>query len=555
MKTIKNILLILSCSVLLYSCDALDLYPLDSLSDENFWKNEADLKLYANNFYTDLPWVTGPGQDNQSDCYVPGTPNSWLFNQEVVPTSGGSWSWGSIRECNYFLQRYHKAAGDPGKINIYVAEVRWFRAMKYFELVRNFGDVPWYSKDLQTDDTDLLYKARDSRVLVVDSILADLDYAITWLPEPSRAENGRIHKDVAYTLKSRVCLYEASFRKYHGLGNYEELYRKAAEAAWQVMDSGRYRIWTTGNPDWDYYNFFIQESLENNSEIILGRACEKDLIMQNSTRQMEESNTGLNKAMIESYLCKDGRPISLSGDYEGDATLEDELRNRDPRLKQTIDNPELPFKIYTDGSREYRELPMIEPQYCTTGYYVMKFHSPDPVQWNLAQSTLDVISYRYAEILLNYAEAKAELGECTQEVLDETINRIRDRVGMEHLTVDPGFVDPNWPDYGYTLTPLLYEIRRERCVELIGEGFRWDDLVRWAAGKLIERPKTVLGMRMTDELKDRYPSFSRERTADELLIVYTNVGNRVWDNKLYLKPIPLDELTMNPNLVQNPGWK
>ena len=127
---------------------------------------------------------------------------------------------------------------------------------------------------------------------------------------------------------------------------------------------------------------------------------------------------------------------------------------------------------------------------------------------------------------------------------------------MPHLKVNVGFTDPNWPDYGYELSPLLYEIRRERAVELIGEGFRWDDIVRWKAGKLLEAPKSMLGMKVSDKLKEQYDSFSRELTEDNLLIVYPDRSTRKWDDKLYLHPLPIDETTMNPNLLpNNPGWE
>ncbi|MFV0329528.1 MAG: RagB/SusD family nutrient uptake outer membrane protein [Dysgonomonas sp.] len=557
MKIISK-LLILSVISLFVSCsDNLDLKPEDSLSDPTFWKTEQDLELYANRFYTSLPGALGPGADDQSDCYVNSKPNTYLFNTEVVPTSGGGWSsgdWGNIRACNYFMMRYHRVTGNTDNINRIVGTVRFFRAWEYFEKVKRFGDVPWYSTDLQTNSPEL-YKARDSWVLVMDSILADLDFAIKHLPTSKEVKAGRMHKYAAMAYKTRVCLFEASFRKYHGLGNYEELYKEAAKTAKALIDTEVYSIWNNEQPESDYYNLFIQEDLSNNSECIMPRVYVTELLMQNNTRQMEESYTGLSKAMVESYLCNDGLPIGVSPLYQGDNMPEKELADRDPRLKQTIDNPELAFKNLNDGTVQYRELPQIDPQYCTTGYYVMKYHSPDPAQWNIGLSTLDVFIFRYAEVLLSYAEAKAELGECTQDVLDESINELRDRVGMPHLTVNVGFTDPNWLDYGYTLTPLLHEIRRERAIELVGEGFRWNDIVRWKAGKLIENMKTVYGLRVTDELKNKYESFTRELTDDKLLIVYPNVTPRKWDDKLYLRPLPIEELAINTNLTQNPGWK
>ena len=154
--------------------------------------------------------------------------------------------------------------------------------------------------------------------------------------------------------------------------------------------------------------------------------------------------------------------------------------------------------------------------------------------------TLDDLIYRYGEVLLNYAEAKAELGECDQAVLDKTINKLRDRVGMKHLTTDVGFTDPNWPKWEVPISPLLNEIRRERRVELACEGLRWNDLCRWKAGKLLENIKTYLG--------------PRDPATGEYRVVYPGM-TRTWYDRLYLYPIPTDEFTYNPNLLpQNPGW-
>jgi len=558
----KNKILLIAavaCTSMFSSCsDLLDLYPEDSLSDPKFWTSVQDLELYANGFYGILPGAQGPGADDESDCYVNEKPKTWIFNLETIPTSGGGWGngdWGNIRSCNYFMARYKQGKGDESQINRSVAVVRFFRAWEYVYKVKRFGDVPWYETELQMDSEEL-YKGRDSRKVVFTHILEDLDFAIEHLPKPNETKTGNMHKYAALAFKSRACLYEASFRKYHGLGDYEELYREAADAAAQVIEEGGYSIYKTDKSLQDYYNLFVQEDLASNSECIMPRVYITKLLMHNNTRQMEESYTGLSRAMFEQYLCADGLPTAVSPGYEEADMPMDELMQRDPRLRQTIDNPELPFKVLSDGTKQFNALPIIDTKYCTTGYYVMKYHSTDPEQWNIGQSTLDVFIFRYAEVLLNYAEAKAELGECTQEVLDQTVNELRDRVEMPHLKVNVGFTDPNWPDYGYELSPLLYEIRRERAVELVGEGFRWDDIVRWKAGKLLEAPKSMLGMKVSDKLKEQYDSFSRELTQDNLLIVYPDRTTRKWDDKLYLHPLPIDETTMNPNLLpNNPGWE
>lgn len=561
MKT-RNVFWVVAlfCISLFTSCaDMLDLYPEDSVSDENFWKNEQDLELFANGFYGILPGAQGPGADDQSDCFVNEKPNTWLFNQETIPTSGGGWSsgdWGNIRSANYFMARYNRVSGNEESINRQVAVVRFFRAWEYFYKIRRFGDVPWYETELNIDSEEL-YKGRDDRKDVFVHILEDIDFAIEHLQDAESVPAGRMHKAAVLAFKSRACLYEASFRKYHGLGDYEDLFREAADAAWEIIDSGKYQIWSNEKPESDYYELFIQEDLTGNSECIMPRVYEDELLMHNNTRQLEESYTGMSRAMFEQYLCADGLPTGVSPTYGREADmLADELAKRDPRLAQSIDNPGLPYKLSEDGTPTFNDLPSLDTKYCTTGYHVMKYHSPDPDQWNIGLSTLDVFIFRYAEVLLNYVEAKAELGECDQKVLDITINELRDRVAMPHLIKEVGFTDPNWPDYGYELTPLLYEIRRERAVELLGEGFRWDDIVRWKAGKLLENPKTMLGMKVSNQMKEAYGDFPRSLNEDGYMIVYPDKQGRTWDDKLYLRPLPIDQTTMNPNLLpNNPGWE
>ena len=264
-----------------------------------------------------------------------------------------------------------------------------------------------------------------------------------------------------------------------------------------------------------------------------------DKRMNNRPRTVREAGTGMTKDFVESFLCNDGKPIALSNLYKGDAKFMDEFENRDPRLKQCVYTPDRPIAILADGSEEYENSPVFN-NLTFTGYRLYKMYSPLAEDNEYIKCTLDDLIYRYGEVLLNYAEAKAELGECDQTVLDKTINKLRDRVGMKHLTVNVGFTDPNWPKWEVAISPLLNEIRRERRVELACEGLRWNDLCRWKAGKLLENQKTYLGPRdpATGEYRVLYPGMTR-----------------TWYDRLYLYPIPTDEFTYNPNLLpQNPGW-
>lgn len=583
-----SIILIIGIVLAITSCDVTNTVPEDAITDLNYWTKTDDLKQYANSFYTTL---SGPSQwyDTSSDNAVTNSPDNKLFNNLVVPGSGGGWStgdWGNIRNLNYFLNRYQTVVGDESVINHYVGEIRFFRANEYFNKVKTFGDVPWYDVDLTTADDDLLMKGRDPRKFVVDKILEDLDFAVSNLKEHDEIEKGRLHKYAALQLKARVALYEGTWMKYRNISGWESYLEQAVLAASEIMNSGNYDI-VKGNAQYMfddkplyYRQQFIQEDLTDNPESVLPRIYEKDILMHGISRSVNETGWGISKDFIESFLCIDGKPIALSDLYEGDGTFLKELENRDPRFRNMVDNPYLPY--FLDG-----EIPISYPattiavNQCPTGYMASKFRSPIPAQNEANQTTYDWHIFRYAEVLLIFAEAKAELGTITQQDIDNSINKLRARLDepgkfeMGRLFLNPP-LDPlsvvnGSPRYGYAIDPLLYEIRRERRIELAFEGFRWDDIVRWKAGKLIENPKTMLGLTVNDEVVNRYtevfggtnPFATRSfyeftdwaGNQKKLLKVYENM-NRTWDDRLYLNPLPIDQLQLNPNLgPQNPGWE
>lgn len=564
------------------ACDVTDKSPIDSLTDASYWRTVQDLKLYANGLYgnLDAPSVT---KDNTSDNCVTTSYSSWLFNESSVPATAGSagWTWGNIRTCNFFLQRYETVSGTESEINQYVAEVRFFRALDYFGKIKAFGDVPWYEKDLQTTDKDELYKARDSKDFVLGKIIEDLEFAITWLPDLGKQESGRLTKDAARTQLARVCLYYGTYKKYHnesGLPTSGELLSKAITLTNEIMNSNNYAIVKgtdagcgqlpfEGYPLY-YSNQFVQEDLSSNKETILARYYEDGVLMHQTGRQAGSLGTGLSKDFVESFLCTDGLPISVSKMYKGDESLEDEFVNRDPRMYQIIDNRNKPFTII-NGEQQVNPFPACGANDAVTGYPCVKFRSPLQAQWEANKTTYDWFVYRYAEVLLINAEAHAELGTCTQEVLDRTVNQLRDRVGMPHMTTSP-VADPAAIDYGYEVTPLIYEIRRERRIELVTEGHRLDDLKRWNAMKVFENPKTMLGIRITDAVRKLYEGNvvfggadgrpTVEYQGKTYLFQYPSKSlddpGRKWspnDNR-WFSPLPTDELTLNPNLKQNPGW-
>ncbi|MGI6574094.1 MAG: RagB/SusD family nutrient uptake outer membrane protein [Fermentimonas sp.] len=541
----KKLLLIICISTfVLTACndDFLQRYPLDSVSDADFWKSPADIAMYANQFYQQLDppnFVFRDGPDNDTDNQAPANRRARSWNEYVLPSSGGGWGkgdWLPIRRCNYALVRIAEMEKTPVTLQN-EGEIRFFKAYFYHKKVKDFGDVPWFDKDLQTNSEEL-YSPRESRKVVFQNILSDLNFAIAHLPETSAL--GRLTKYAALTFKAEACLYEGTFRKYHSLGDFETVLREGANAAEAVINSGMFELYSTGNPKKDYFDLFVQYELRGNPEAIMIQRFIKGLHTHDDVRQLGEQKTGYTQDFVNSYLCEDGLPISLSPLYKGDEQFLDVFENRDPRMKQSIYANDRPYKIHEDGQTEYRTLPLFDRNYCTTSYWVTKGYSPyeaDRIQW---QCDVDRFIFRYGKLLVTYAELKAELGECTQEVLDKSINLLRDRVAMPHLAVDVGFVDPDWPDWEVPVSPLINEIRRERRIETCGEGNRWDDIVRWKAGKKLNDPLTYKGARDPDnnnEYRVVYPGFTR-----------------TWDDKNYLLPIPTQELALNPNLVQNPGW-
>lgn len=557
---------------MLTSCnDAfLDRSP-QSLNDDTFWSSANDLKTYANAFYSILPaGITNLGDAN-SDTQTPNsvtysTGVQLIWDQYVVPAEDGLWSksnWSNIRNINYFMTHYQSATGEETEINRYVGEMCVFRALEYFSKIKTFGNVPWLEKELNTDSEEL-YGQRDPRNEVAQHIIEDLNFAIQWLPEAGSEEANRLNKDIARHLKARICLHEGTYYKYHselGYSESEDFLKQAAEETDTLISSGRYAIYSTGNTERDYYNMFIMEDKSNLSEAILYIDYANSLREHNMGHGSRESYVGFSKDFVDCILYADGLPKALTSYPTGDETLEEELSNRDPRAKQMIQTNSFFEGIEAYSNAKAATDDAYVTSFLPTGYNTIKGYDPNTAHNGYYVETTDGIAYRYAETLLINAEAKAELETITQSDLDRTINVLRDRVGMPHLNVNVGFTDPNWPDYGYDLSPLLQEIRRERRVELAGEGFRFDDLCRWKAGELLNNVMTYVGKKVSLGSTWDQQGF---RSKDGYIIVLSNYTNtdlsyqtgksRTWDDKMYLYPIPSGELQRNPQLEQNPGW-
>lgn len=576
-----HILLITGLALTFSGCDFLDKVPEDVIVTDKFFSSAdaAALEQYCNGLYPNLIQGHGDPQtytygmmerELQSDNMYPWDKNDISFGHQTAPTEAKDteWKWENIRTCNNFLQNYKRSPVSETVKNRYAGEILFFKCMDYFNKVRTYGDVPWYEEVLSPGDPDL-YKGRDPRTLVMDNVLRDINQAIRWLPVKTAVS--KVSKDAALALKARMCLYEGTWRRYHGMEGDVKFLEAAYEAAGELMKPEYgYALFRGSAPSKAYYELFIQADYNNNSEVILSKEYEPAKGKGNNlTRQIYagEAPIGMSKDCADDYLCATtGKPISMCGceGHTRHTTFIAELNNRDPRLLQTIPTPEAgPYTYYLGGKRPaIGKVVAGNHGTSSTGYCIIKYYNPGEYSAAHHQGTLDAPVFRFAEILLVRAEAGAELGKDPQ--LDLTVNALRDRVGFSHHLssspeVDPKLVD-EYPDVKGNNATLIREIRRERRVELFGEGYRYDDLMRWACGPNLAKHKAGMIPDPTLYTQEEMNKLNTElgTYGDGSLDIY---GKRVQspavftNPKHYLFAIPLNEISLNPNLEpNNPGW-
>jgi hypothetical protein len=570
-------LIILGCLV---SCKKdLDLKPFDRISPATAFNTEKDLQLYVNSMYTILPTGSEIVRGDAMSDYLAGKTPSTYISGTFTSTQATGWSWSDLRNVNYFLEHYAQAAITDEAKNHYAGIARFFRAMFYFNMVKKFGDVPWYDKTMDVDDPDL-YKPRDPRTLVMDNVLADLDFACANIRPKKDGTASQVTKWVALAFKSRVCLFEGTLRKYHTELNLastaDKWLNEAVKAADEVVKSGQYKINKTTNLDLSYRNLFINEN-PIADEIILSAVNNKSLRVFNDANWYWTSATygdrlSLIKTFINTYLNKDGSRFTDKPDYNKIA-FQAEVKNRDLRLKQTI--------RLGNYSRDGAAAPP-DFTYTFTGYQPIKFTLDSKATDGVAENYNSLPIIRYAEVLLNYAEAKAELKTFSNEDWNISIKPLRERAGIENAlppTVPDPYLQQNYfPDI---TDAALLEIRRERGIELVLEGFRFDDLKRWRAGKLLEMDYNGLYVpemnTLNDLNEDGKPDVSFVTTVPSTKVpgVYYFLidnkqsklsegtkGNLLWlinvekkfEDHKYFYPVPFNEIVLNPKLDQNLGW-
>lgn len=589
----KRIILALLGAGLLQGCSKfLDKEPFTSLNPDQAFQSAGDLQLYTNSFYVNqMPSATTIFTGDNTSDYIAGNSIPSLLlassNANNLPSgTGASWSFTELRNINYFLQNNNNPAIVDSVRQSYNGIARFFRAWFYFNLVKSYGNVPWYSTALSTTDSSL-YKTQDPRTLVMDSVIADLDSAIAYCPSTKDNSCSTITKWTALALKSRVGLFEGTFRKYHtelGLQSTAPTWLNyCVDASTQLVSSGQYKLHNTGAPASDYRAVFTTE-VPWSDEVILAFVYSDALKLWNDANAYFTSTTLGNrtspiKSFIDTYLNIDGTSFTNQADFDT-INFVNEMKNRDLRLQQTVRCNGYKYSTGVSAPPDY--------SFTFTGYQPLKFCVDNPAINLNSENNNSIPIFRYAEVLLDLAEAKAELallsgGTMAASDWNSTIGLLRARAGITN-TAQPTTADSYMESYFLnTITdPSLLEIRRERGVELMLEGFRFDDLRRWKMGQLMQTPyngvyvpamNVPYAMNGDGVLNVDFVSATPSSGAitgvyydiiDNKTVTLTNgtygniiwLGNtpRTWNDKMYYNPIPTGQLVLNPNLVQNTGW-
>ena len=609
MRFHRYIITLIACSMFgLIGCndDFLERGPMSRINDALFWQSPNDLQVYVNNLYSQhslLPNYNASYYDrvglytqdafDGSDLLIRYDYHRRMNGENQISAAGG-WStgdWALLRNINYFLTYYNKVDADFSLVSQYVGEALFFRSIFYFNKLKQFGALPW-APNLLDPSSDELFDGREPRNEIVAYIMEDLDRAVEYLGARGNSGwTGRVTKETALALQARIALYEGTWEKYHLLKatpfsvpglNGQQFLAKAVEAAEKLMmmaaETGYPALDNVGQVD-GYWNLFNQKDYAGSKEVLFWRKYQADpeyLSHRWNAISYTGAGVGITKRLVDLYLCSDGRPTHLASGarnplYQGDEDLIKVTTNRDPRLNQTLCVPDgLHYRWKPDT---YFETPSVSNSVsdwstiCVTGFQMYKGHSADRTEYDALsrRGTTGCIYFRYAEVLLIYAEAKAELGTITQNDIDRTINALRTRVGMTNglLNIANITTDPNWlfPTTGpAAVSPLIQEIRRERTVELACEGFRVDDIFRWAAAE-----ELIVGYQPKGAKLAQWPTLIPNNTHLRVdaqgymdpfyQYIPARNGYQFKIQRDYLQAIPTNELTINPSLrPQNPGW-
>ncbi|MDG5800261.1 RagB/SusD family nutrient uptake outer membrane protein [Marinilabiliaceae bacterium ANBcel2] len=559
-------LIIILAVIGLYGCadDFLERLPIDDMTDENFWTSENNLQTFSYDFYPHFfegygnGWTWGNFFSGESlnDDFGPSQPSQFVEN---VPTSGGGWNFDYVRRANLFIERIPEAPLTEEAEAHWLGVARFFRGMEYARLVRRFGDVPYFDRTVSSEDKEELYRPRESRVTVMQKVLEDFEFAAENVRKSVDNDGLEVNRGVVLAFMSRIFLWEGTWQKYHDVENEQSVkfLEAARDAADMLMSQFDYQIVS------DYRGMFNSLSLSGNQEVILYRSYESGVVTHClHTYNAYEPQTGASKDLLESYLALDGLPVDLSSQYQGDDGIDNVMANRDPRIHD----------VFVDELR----INGVSSNYSTTGYATHKFLNEDIIDDVIGTNAFnptDAPIIRFGEVLLNYVEACAELGELTQDDLDRSINQLRRRypdevrlpdlelIGDEPAVNGVVFDDPKRDE---DVSSIIWEIRRERRIELVFEGFRNSDLRRWKKLEYTDTRDSDINRGAYIKASD-YPDMTNvviEDGAEEGYIVpaYREESQRRFnDERVYLFPLPVDQIALYRDngfvLEQNPGWE
>lgn len=561
--------------------------PPTSISSGAFFKTEKDLELYSNGFLqSNMPTPETLTFGDQYADNIATTKSTVFLTGVWTADQQDGWSistWGKLKNVNYFLEHVDEVTASEDIKNHYQGVGRFWRAWFYYGMVRNFGDVPWYDKPIDPSDTEALDKARDPRATVMDHVLEDLTYAGEHCSGDDQfvKTSSRINKWTALAFKSRVCLFEGTYRKYHtelGLTDTADTFlQAAADAAKELMDNGPFSLVSDpGKVQTQYRSLFISEAVQTREVILANTYSDSASRWHNITRQYNTASYGnrwsLTKQFVNTYLMTDGSRFTDKSGYDT-MSFTEEVQNRDYRLSQTVRTPGFTRTVKGKASTP------VAPDFSVTltGYEPIKWCLDDDVYDTNDTCNNSLSVFRYGEVLLNYAEAMAELGKFDETAWNATIKLLRERAGVAGTT--PQTADPYLAAYygGQVTDKWILEVRRERGIELVLENLRYDDIMRWKMGNLLTLPwygiyvpaqNTPYDLNSDGKKDVAFVSADHGKIAD---VYNVNLGSgyalkdgdkgnveyqfkRIWDDKKYLHPIPQDAINQNPKLTQNDGW-
>lgn len=559
MKLFKlSIILFLSAGFLCQSC--LDMDPKDQIAETNFWQNASQFTLFSARFYSythDFKDMVADGfhSDLRSDLLMTKILSEYSNGTNTVPSTDKNYTdtYERIRQVNTLLKNA-EGYSAPEDIVKPVAEAKFFRAYMYFDLVQIYGDAIIVKEPL-TIDSQELKQARNSREEVIDFVVKDLKEAAEGLPDYrnlSDSEAGRVSKEAAWAFLSRVALYEGTWQKFRdNTERAKEFLTLAADAAKQVIDANTFSLFKPEKLGiWAYKYLFILENSQSNpenitksgnSEYIFSRRHDEvlDPIGINITQGFLNKANFMTRKMANLYLRSNGLPIDPT-DVAIYEDMDSEFENRDNRMQNTMMISGRPYWSNTDGRVSWQNdatdlalafYKSFDPK-SQSGYFCQKWATERKVASSKEGYDFPII--RYAEVLLNYAEAVYELYEsegkaddpAVTDALNMSLNLVRKRVNpeMPNLTVD--FVKTNGLN-------LRTEIRRERTVELFCEGFRLFDLKRWNT-VVEEMNQNLLGVKWKGtEYEKKWTNMSNATDAEGCIIMESG---RQWTSKNIFYP-------------------